>query len=134
MAASKFTPENRAVILAQLRTGGSLAGACREIGVRLKTAEGWLTRGRRENDGDYADFAQAVDEARAAHERAGMTPDEFEGHLAKAVRAGSVQAMKLWAELHLKPGGKDDDEAAKPADPFDLNGPAANVTPIRRGG
>jgi transposase-like protein len=129
MARSKFTPENRAVILAQLRSGGSLAGACRDVGVRLKTAEGWLTRGRRDDDGDYADFAQAVDEARVARQRAGLTPDEFEKHLSKAVRAGSVQAMKLWADLHLKQPPPED--PAKPADPFEFDG-SQNVTPIRR--
>jgi hypothetical protein len=130
MPASKFTPESRAVILAQLRAGGSLAGACRDIGVRLKTAEGWLTRGRREPDGDYADFADAVEAARAEHDRAVLSPDEFDKHLAKAVRAGSVQAMKLWADLNLKKGG--DPPAAEPADPFDDLEGAANVTPIRR--
>jgi hypothetical protein len=132
-ARTKFTPENRAVILTQLRNGGSLAGACRDIDVRLKTAEGWLTRGRRERDGDYADFAQAVDEARAVHERAGMSPEDFDRHLAKAVRAGSVQAMKLWADLNLKPGGKGaDDPPEEPRDEMDELEAAGNVTPIRR--
>jgi hypothetical protein len=119
MPATKFTPENRAVILSHLRTGGSLAGACRDIGVRLKTAEGWLTRGRREDDGDYAEFAASVEEARLAHERAGMNADEFDGHLAKAVRAGSVQAMKLWWEIHGKEEPPDDGDQASPFDALD---------------
>lgn len=128
---TKFTPENRAVIIAQVRVGGTLESAGRELGIRLKTIQGWLTRGRRERDGDYTDFAQAIEEARLARQRAGMDEDEFDRHLAKAVRAGSVQAMRLWADLHIK--GKVKDDAAEPADPFEELEAAGNVTPIRRG-
>lgn len=117
MARTKFTPENTALIVSTLRAGGSFAEACRTVEVRQKTAEGWLTRGRRETEGPYAAFAKAVADAREEFDQAGMDEDEFDKHLARAVRAGSVQAMKLWWQIH---GGKDPDspdaEDAKPGD------------------
>lgn len=133
MAATKFTPDTRASITASLRAGGSFAGACREVGLRQKTAEGWLTRGRREDEGPYAEFAAAVDEAREVVERASLSREDFEWHLAKAVRAGSVQAMKLWAELNVKKGGDsgepdlfDDLAAARWVAPESVDAPKAD--------
>ena len=59
--ASKFTPEARGAVLDLLADGLSLKDACRESDIREKTVKGWLTRGRKEDNGDYAEFAAAVD-------------------------------------------------------------------------
>jgi hypothetical protein len=61
------------------------------------------------------EFVAAVEEARESHERASLGRDDFEKHLAKAVRAGSVQAMKLWWAIHGKAEEPDAD-----ADPLDF--------------
>jgi hypothetical protein len=100
MAASKFTPEARGALLERFAAGLSLPDAARAVGVNAKTLKGWLTRGRAEADGDYAVFAEAVNGARqAAEDRPEpMTVEEFQAKLDEAVRAGSVQAMKLWDE------------------------------------
>lgn len=100
MAASKFTPEARGALLERFAAGLSLPDAARAAGINEKTLKGWLTRGRHESAGDYAVFAEAVGTARAdAEQRPGpMTAEEFQAKLDDAVRAGSVQAMKLWDE------------------------------------
>lgn len=121
MAATKFTDENRILIVDRIRQGDSLAAVCKELDVRLKTAEGWLTRGRKEmEDGKettYAEFAQRIEEARRARELAVLTADEFHEHLAKQVRKGSVNAMKLW--WNINGAEEDPDSNDEPADPFD---------------
>lgn len=142
MAKTKFTPENRAVVLAQVRVGVPFAAAARDLDIREKTAEGWLTRGRREaaegGDSDYVEFAKEIEVARAEHERAVLTPEEFEKYLSRAVRGGSVQAMKLWADLHLKkPTGGAGEEGGDgnqgSDDPFDaLEGGGGQVVPLKR--
>jgi hypothetical protein len=74
--------------------------------------KGWLTRGRREAEGEYARFASDVDRAREETERASRVPmTEAEHRLAVSElgRAGSVSALKLYWEILLedcKRGGK----------------------------
>ena len=105
MSASKFTPQNRAALLERTTAGVSLTDAARTIGIREATVKGWVTRGRREGSGDYAEFVAALDTARQeAKDRPGpLTREEFDLRLSYAVRGGSVAAMKLWAELHVSP-------------------------------
>ena len=58
---------------------------------------------------DRHDVAQAVEQARQSRDSApAMSSEEFREHLEAAVRGGSVQAMKLWSDLHADDG--------KPAD------------------
>jgi hypothetical protein len=117
MSASKFTPENRGALIERTAAGVSLRDAARAVGVREATVKSWVTRGRREVEGESAEFAAALDAARdEARGRPGpLTREEFELRLAEAVRGGSVQAMKLWAELHL--AGQEAPE--EPLDEFD---------------
>jgi hypothetical protein len=105
VSATKFTDETRATVLGYVAAGASLADAARRAGVREKTLTGWLARGRREDLGPFAAFAADVADARrrAQQSPGPMSPSEFREHLERAVRAGSVQAMKLWAEQYLIP-------------------------------
>ena len=66
VSASKFTPECRGGLIERTGAGVSLADACRAEGLRLNTVKSWLQRGRRESKGPYAEFAQAIEEARQA--------------------------------------------------------------------
>jgi hypothetical protein len=110
VSGSQFTDEARARLLARLELGVSFGDAALAAGVRPETARSWLTRGRREGDGSYGEFARAVGEAR---EVAGSRPvpmDEVE--LAEVVsnmaRAGSVQAAKLrWQMLRAEQLGRE---------------------------
>jgi hypothetical protein len=117
VSASKFTPGVRGAILERTAAGLSLPDAARAVGVREATVKSWVTRGRREEDGEYAEFVIALDAAREeAQARPGpLTPEEFDLRLSEAVRGGSVQAMKLWAELHLA----GEEAPQEPADGFD---------------
>lgn len=103
MAESRFTDPVRGGLLDRIAAGASLVDACRDVGVREKTVKGWITRGRREEAGDYAAFVAAVDAARAEAQAAPgpMTAEEFRAQVERAVRAGSVQAMRLWADKWL---------------------------------
>jgi hypothetical protein len=108
VSGSQFTEEVRAGLLARLELGVPFADAALAAGVRPETARSWLTRGRREGDGPYGEFAQAVDEAR---EVAGSRPVPMdEVKLAEVVsglaRTGSVQAAKLrWQMLRAERTG-----------------------------
>jgi IS30 family transposase len=117
MSESKFTPEIRGALIERTAAGVSLRDACRALGLREATVKGWLTRGRRENDGDYAAFAAAVDRARADRRSRPepMDADELARRVSEMVRGGSVQAAKLrWEMLRAaEPDGegvKDDDD------------------------
>jgi len=105
VSAPKFTAETRGEILGRVAAGVSLADASRASGVRADTVRDWLARGRREDLGPYSDFEAAVADARKQARLAPdpMSPSEFREHLERAVRAGSVQAMKLWADQFLIP-------------------------------
>lgn len=99
MAASRFTGPNRAEIVARIEAGASVADAARAIGAAPDTVKKWIARGRK-GEPEYAEFVAAVEAARMRHaDQPPMTRAEFQRHLDAAVRAGSVQAMKLWSEL-----------------------------------
>src|SRR4051812_29121187 len=93
---TRFTAEVRDELLEELRGGQALTDACELHGLSVDTVKGWLKRGRGEDDTDYSAFARAVEDARRMAAETEMTPDEFRGHVAAAVRRGSVTAMRLW--------------------------------------
>lgn len=118
MASSKFTPEVRGALLGLLADGLVLKDACRETGVREKTVKGWLTRGRKEDEGDYAEFAAAVDASRqdAVDFEEPMDEAELKLAVSRAAKKGSVAAQKLlWEMLRAATN----DPADEDADPFD---------------
>ena len=97
---SKFTTEVRQSIASRVEAGASLPDAARGTGIHPSTLKTWITRGRNETAGAYADFVAEIEAARSRHAEkpAPMTRDEFQQRLDAAVRAGSVTAMKLWSE------------------------------------
>jgi IS30 family transposase len=100
MPASRFTPENRASLIQRFEAGATMPDAARALGLRAATVREWLRRGKREDEGPYADFAVAFEAARQRRdEQPPMSRAEFQQHLDRAVRSGSVAAMKLWAEI-----------------------------------
>lgn len=114
--ASKFTVAMRGALLERFAAGLTLADAARDVGISEKTVKSWLTRGRREESGLYAEFARACDDARrgAVERSPEMSVVEFRQQLERSVRRGSVQAMKLWSDLFLRPSA----EPEAPADPL----------------
>lgn len=109
MATSKFTPETHGALIERTAAGVSLPDACRALDLRLSTVKGWITRGRREADGDHAEFVAALDAAREeARDRPGpMTREELRLEVSRAARNGSVQAMKLMDEMLRADKGPD---------------------------
>jgi transposase len=119
MAASKFTPEVTEGILELVTDGLTIKDAARAMEVREKTVRNWLAKGRSEEDGPHAAFAEAIEEAQqeAQDQEEPMDREELLLVVSKAARKGSVQAMKLMEEmLRVK---RDDPEGEKPQDPFD---------------
>jgi hypothetical protein len=105
-------------IIGCLRGGMSVADAARECGTKEGTVKHWLTKGRKEPESKYGNFAALADAIRqdrdepAADER--MDRDEVMRQLEKMIRKGNPQAAKLWLD-HNKPEGDGDE---KPADPL----------------
>jgi transposase len=118
VSASKFTPENRGALIERTAAGVSLSDSARATGIREATLKSWLTKGRRESSGDYADFAAAIDEAResARSRPEPMDADELARVVSEMARKGSVTAAKLRWEM-LRDAASDDDHA--PVDEFD---------------
>jgi transposase-like protein len=108
---TRFTPETREAVLEGLRAGLTLSEAAQGADLPEGTLKGWLTRGRAESGTEHALFAAAADAARETASRADLTDAEFRACVVRAVRAGSVQGMKLWLAIR-------DDAPKGAADPF----------------
>lgn len=119
MAASKFTPEITEGLIELIGDGLTIKDAALAMEVREKTVRNWLAKGRSEEDGPHAAFADSIEEAQqVAEERVEpMDRDELLLVVSKAARLGSVQAMKLMEEMLRR--GANDDSDEKPSDPFD---------------
>lgn len=117
MAASKFTPEIRADVLERIAAGAGIRDAADAVGIREATVRVWLTKGNAGNP-RYVEFAKQVAKARetARNRPEPMDAEEYREHLDRAVRAGSVQAMKLWWEVNGTP--HPEDPAAAAPDPM----------------
>jgi transposase-like protein len=106
-------------IVAAVKAGASLSDAAREHDVAERTVKGWLTKGRKDSGSRYANFAFVIDLIRELRDE--PQPDEpvddaeVQLHLSRAIRNGSVQAMKVWTDTYRK---RDGDDGEKPADPL----------------
>lgn len=89
-------------VLEAIEAGVSIADAGRASDVAPRTIYRWLARGRKEREGPFASFAQAVDRSR---EDRTLTSDkplderELRVRVSEAARAGSVTAMRLYWEI-----------------------------------
>lgn len=96
----------------------TFADAVKGSGYKLATARGWLARGRRESEGEYAEFAAAVERARADHKLEAMTPAEHRQKVSEVARGGNVAALKLYWEMIRADEDADPNEDQAPADPL----------------
>lgn len=101
MAATMFTPEVRTTLIEGFTAGLSVRDAARTVPIAEKTLKRWITRGRREEEGAYADFVARVEDAReyARNRPEPADADELAVLVSEAARAGSVPAMKLRWEM-----------------------------------
>ena len=128
---TRFGPLVCGSIVQSVRGGLTIAESAERAGVAAQTARHWLSRGRREIGTEHAVFAAAVDDARAAASHAPMSDREFRGHLAKAVRGGSVGAMRLWWRTR----SEDELDDERELDPFaELDAPFTDLPARRRRG
>lgn len=106
---SRFNRETTDAILRALSAGSSLADAAEQAGMPAQTVRNWLVQGRAEmgSDTPHARFAAAVDAAREAAREAELTEPEFRERLDSAVRGGSIQALRLWWQIHAGDRGDD---------------------------
>ena len=125
MSVSRFTPEHRGALIERTAAGVSLRDACRALGLREKTVAGWLARGRREDSGDYTDFAAAIDQARddVRSRPEPMDASELARVVSEMARNGSVAAAKLRWEMLCR--------EENPEEPADL-APVSKIDELAR--
>jgi len=118
MAASKFTTEITEGLIELIGDGLTIKDAALAMEVREKTVRNWLAKGRSDEDGPHAAFAEAIEEAQqeAEGQEEPMDRDELLLVVSKTARKGSVQAMKLMEEM-LRANKDPASEETK--DPFD---------------
>ncbi len=111
-------PADAEALFQRLIEGGAVVPTLADAsGVSDRTFQRWLAEGRAKPGSDYADLAKAFDAARPAELMTGpMTDDEFELHLAAAIRSKNTQAMKIYADRRKGAGADDDSKPA--ADPL----------------
>jgi len=122
MAASRFTEQNRAVLLELFADGLSVRDAAKAAEINEKTVKTWITRGNKEKSGLYAEFALRVRECRLEAEQAELPMDEGEFRLvvSRSAARGNTQAMKLyWEMLRAASAGEEPEEPADPIDELD---------------
>lgn len=103
-------------IIGAVRAGATLDAASRQAGVSVETVRSWAHKGRKDTEGRFGGFARELGEAREAAEptQADMSWAEFEACLAKAIREGSVQAMRVYASIHRSGEAPAEPEQADP--------------------
>jgi predicted transcriptional regulator len=109
------------VVIAAVKAGATLAEAAQQAEITERTVKRWLSKGRSDSKSPYASFAFAIDFIRESREAptegdGPVDDEEVQLHLSKAIRNGSVAAMKVWTDVYRKQGDGDGDE--KPADPL----------------
>lgn len=110
---------HRVTIMAALRAGASRVDAAREAGIASRTIDRWVARGRRDPDSTYGPFAAEVDRLREARQVPSsdepVDDAEVQLHLSRAIRNGSVSAMKVWIDTYRR---KQVGAGKKSADPL----------------
>lgn len=102
-------------VLTSIRNGATVEDAARQHGLGESTVKGWLRRGRDDAKSKYGKWAADVDAAIRGRRMPtpGDRPADREELLlmaTQAARAGSVQAMRLLADL-LDPTDADNTDA-----------------------
>lgn len=88
---TRLTPELITLICEHLRAGMYAAQAARAAGVAESTYYYWLERGRKEEEGPYAEFVTVVERAEAEAESFYLT-------IIRAATGNSWQAAAWWLE------------------------------------
>lgn len=118
---SKLSPELREQIAQLIRAGNTVETAAAAAGLSERSFYSWMERGEAESSGDYVDFRDAVEQARAESEAV------LVARIAKAASSGSWQAAswllerrfaERWAKVTERKRANSDEEAEKSVDPF----------------
>src|SRR4051794_2094443 len=102
---ARWTPENRARILEQLRAGATVDEALAAVEIPRPTYESWLRKGRRADERArgslHAQFVGEVDAAKSAAAQVDLPPEgplsqeDLIGLLEHAAAKGSLRAIDL---------------------------------------
>jgi len=120
-AATKFTPQMRGDLIERFAAGLSVRDAASAVGLNEKTLKTWITKGRRQQDGDYASFVAQVEEAREVARNRPEPMDEAEliVVVSEAARRGNTQAMKLRWEMLGRDKVVEEEEPPDPLEALD---------------
>lgn len=110
MSRSAFEPYVRGQLVGAVRAGATLSDACRHAEVPENTVRGWLKRGRKELNTEYAAFEAEISTARTEAAADTASFEEALVLLSRAARAGSVRACQLLLEHHRSERERQEDE------------------------
>lgn len=113
---SKFTPSTRGALIERFAAGCTIRDAAKASEISEKTLKTWLAQGRRDTEGPFAEFVEAVEAARQeAHDRPEpMDADELARVVSHSARKGNTSAMKLRWEMILADRRPTEEEAEDP--------------------
>jgi len=100
---AKFTPERRERFLTLLETGRNVEQAAADVGINPSTVARWAAKGRAGSSPEAQGFAERFDAIRAGDGERLTEPDVVRA-LEKAIRQGSVTAMRIWFDRFGKQG------------------------------
>ena len=101
---TKLNPQRQAMIIEALQLGMTIELASKYAGIEQKTFYNWMNRGRRENEGIYFQFLQAIEKAIAKSALVNMAI------IQKAAKEGTWQASAWIMERRHKYHAKQEPE------------------------
>lgn len=101
---TKLNPQRQAMIVEALQLGMTIELASKYAGIEQKTFYNWMNRGRRENEGIYFQFLQAIEKAIAKSALVNMAI------IQKAAKEGTWQASAWIMERRHKYHAKQEPE------------------------
>ena len=101
---TKLNPQRQAMIIEALQLGMTIELASKYAGIEQKTFYNWMNRGRRENEGIYFQFLQAIEKAIAKSALVNMAI------IQKAAKEGTWQASAWIMERRHKYHAKHEPE------------------------
>ena len=101
---TELNPQRQAMIIEALQLGMTIELASKYAGIEQKTFYNWMNRGRRENEGIYFQFLQAIEKAIAKSALVNMAI------IQKAAKEGTWQASAWIMERRHKYHAKQEPE------------------------
>lgn len=116
----RFTPERRERLLTLIEAGRTLEAACADVEIARGTVQKWRARGRQDESGEWAVFAERLDGLLQGTGPERLAEEDVIGLVEAAARRGSVTAMKVLLDRFKEARERDgsEDTVTPPASSF----------------